>query len=104
MKIITLLFLLTFLFSCEEKECCQFMTEENAQISGSWLLYEHGYSPGAGYITEPVAPLPAQVLALKPDGKVASDVPAFKEFTFYAVIADEHQQEVLVLFKEKPSS
>jgi hypothetical protein len=41
--------------SCGEKDCCGDSEKENSnELVGEWLLFERGYSPGAGYIIEPV--------------------------------------------------
>ena len=46
------------LFGCVENDdlCCGI--QETNQLSGMWLLYEVGYSPGFGYITEAIPPQP----------------------------------------------
>ena len=51
-----------FLLGCVEKDdlCCGI--KEADQLSGRWLLYEVGYSPGFEYITEAIPPKPAQTL------------------------------------------
>ncbi len=51
-----------------------YATKMAVQISpnsnGQWVLYERGYSPGAGYITEDVALVPPQTLKLNSDGSL----------------------------------
>lgn len=37
-------------------------------LAGTWLLYESGYSPGAGYIVDKVPSKPQQTLTFTSDG------------------------------------
>lgn len=73
--------------ACEEHEkmCCAIL-EEN-ELQGKWLLYETGYSPGMGYITEPVPALPAQTLTVD-NLIVSSTVDGMEDFRFYRILTD----------------
>jgi hypothetical protein len=58
--------LVTFLLGCVEKDdlCCGIQAAD--QLSGRWLLYEVGYSPGFEYMKEAISPNPAQTLTFGP--------------------------------------
>ena len=87
-----------FALSCAEKECCPNQKEGSANaISGEWLLYERGYSPGAEYIIEPVSSVPPQRIEFKDNGALSSTVEGLKDYKFYSVKGD-----VVGLFKTNP--
>jgi hypothetical protein len=81
------IFLVIILLGCVENDdlCCS-MPETN-KLAGTWLLYEYGYSPGAGYITEAVAPSPAQTMTFD-DDRVSSTVLGFERFKYYKILND----------------
>lgn len=84
--------------SCEEKECCVNPEEDGANdISGAWLLFERGYSPGAGYIIEPVSAVPPQLIKFKDNGELSCTVEGLTDYKFYSV-----QGDVVGLFKTNP--
>ena len=91
--------LIAFLaLSCNEKDCCVGMEKEGSdQLVGSWLLFERGYSPGAGYIIEPVSAVPPQIIEFKSNGELSCSVSGLTEYNFYAVKGD-----VVGLFKSDP--
>ena len=97
---INMLLLLTAVLalSCEEKECCANEDEDGANaISGAWLLIERGYSPGAGYVIEPVSSVPPQIIKFKSDGSLSCTVDGLTDYKFYSVKGD-----VVGLFKTNP--
>jgi hypothetical protein len=95
---ISIILIAAFAMSCSEKECCPNQEEGNANtISGEWLLYERGYSPGAGYITEPVSSNPAQRIEFKDNGELSCTVEGLADYKFYSVKGD-----VVGLFKTNP--
>jgi hypothetical protein len=102
----TLFFLIVlpfFVLSCENKDCCTFPGESATELHGTWLLYERGYSPGAGYITEAVSAEPAQTITFQRDGKINTNFEGWKDYTFYRVLHDDQTgDDVLALFKEEP--
>jgi hypothetical protein len=57
-------------------------------LHGTWLLYETGFSPGAGYIVNEVPEVPAQTLTLNADGTVESTMDGFKDYVFYQIDSD----------------
>jgi hypothetical protein len=75
------------LFGCGENDdlCCS-IPEAN-KLNGTWLLYERGYSPGAGYITESVPAHPAQSIKFGND-RVSSTVLGWERFKYYEILDD----------------
>ena len=84
--------------SCNEKDCCEGEENEgNNELAGKWLLFERGYSPGAGYIIEPVSAIPPQIIEFKNNGVLSCSVSGLTDYRFYAVKGD-----VVGLFKSDP--
>ena len=95
---IPIILIAVFAVSCTEKECCLNQEENSVNaISGEWLLYEHGYSPGAGYVIEPVSSVPPQRIEFKDNGELLSTVEGLTDYKFYSVKGD-----VVGLFKTNP--
>ncbi len=91
-------FLIIVLNSCDEND-----DNPTTELTGSWLLYEKGYSPGGEYIVEAVPPTPAQVLIFEEE-EMSSSVGGLEDFKFYEVSIDTvTQTEFLALYKNKPS-
>lgn len=87
--------------ACEEQDCCVPRVDED--WLGTWLLVEYGYSPGAGYIVEPVNTIPAQTLSLEADGTLNSNIPEMQGFNFYRIFDDaQGSSQVLALFETDP--
>ena len=87
------------LFSCEEgKDCCIF-PDQQGHISETWLLVERGYSPGGGYITEPVSDTPAQTITFKNDGQMISTLDGQQDFQYYFV---DPYQKVVGFYRHYP--
>jgi hypothetical protein len=94
-------FLIIVLNSCDEKDDNPTI-ESTAELTGSWLLYERGYSPGSGYIVEAVPPTPSQVLIFEEE-EMSSSVKGLEDFKFYEVSIDTvTQSEFVALYKNKP--
>ena len=91
--------LIAFLaLSCSEKDCCVGLEKEgNNELAGDWLLFERGYSPGAGYIIEPVSAVPPQIIEFKSNGELSCSVSGLTDYKFYSVNGD-----VVGLFKSDP--
>jgi len=108
MRVAVIIFLGVMLsaFSCTEtKDCCVFpLSEDGAEaFGGSWLLFERGYSLGAGYVTVEVPATPAQLLAFDGDKVFASNISVLEAFTYYAVLDDPNSgDKVLALLTEDP--
>ena len=104
----SLLILMCSLFaSCTQEpeqpeECCDtFDFSQDAAFSGTWRVFEYGYSPGAGYIVEPVAADPAQLLTLGTDGSFSSNYGALSEYKYYELLDDpQSDNRILALFTE----
>ena len=75
------------LFGCAENDdlCCSI--PETSKLDGAWLLFEQGYSPGVGYITEPVLATPAQTITFGHD-RVSSTVLGWEQFKYYEILND----------------
>lgn len=84
--------------SCEDKEFKNQKEGANS-VEGTWLLYERGYSPGAGYIVEPVSAIPPQQIDFKSNGELACSVVGLADYKFYSIKGD-----VVGLFKTDPGS
>src|SRR5688572_29114233 len=82
-----LILLMIILFGCVENDdlCCSI--PETSKLAGTWLLYEQGYSPGVGYITEPVPPNPARTVTFD-DDRVSSTVLGWERFKYYKILND----------------
>jgi hypothetical protein len=93
-----------FYISCETAtDCCVPPPDSNQWLFGSWLLYERGYSPGAGYFTEPVDPEPPQTLKLRLDYTVKTTIPSLIAFKFYRILDDPNfDRKILALFPSDP--
>ena len=87
--------------SCgDEKEPVQFEVDGAEGIAGTWLLNEHGYSPGDRYITEPVPALPSQTITFFADGRMSSNLAGLSEYKFFEIDFDEAiQSAYLVVYK-----
>jgi len=86
-------------FSCEDNQVNPLV---NKQLIDTWLLFERGYSPGAGYITDQVSPDPAQTMSFQSDGQFSSNIDGLQDFKYYSVIQDS-TQEILALHEKVPT-
>ena len=88
-----------FAFSCEENE----NAEASTPLTGKWQVYERGYSPGAGYITEAVPAQPEQTITFSTNNRFSSNISGIKTYEYYRILTDESsQQEILALYKADP--
>lgn len=91
-----------FAFSCEENENPE---ASIPLLTGRWQVYERGYSPGAGYITEAVPARPEQTITFSANNRFTSNISGIKTYEYYRILTDEsNQQQILALFKEDPGS
>lgn len=84
----------------EENDCC--IIAETDQFSGTWLLYEYGYSPGAGYITESVPEKPRQTITFD-NGKISSTMEGFKDNKRYEILTDSITNTPYIAFYKSDS-
>jgi len=72
---------------CVENDdlCCGI--KETSELSGIWLFYERGYSPGFDYITEAIPSKPAQMLTIG-DGVISSTVKGWEQLKYYRILTD----------------
>ena len=88
-----------------EKDCCVPPPHDDQSLTGSWLLYESGYSPGAGYITEEVPPFPAQTVTFHSGNKLSSNIEGLSDYNFYRVLDDEYSDDKVVgIYKTNPGN
>ena len=78
--------ILSILSGCEEADNCCIIPVTD-ELSGTWLFYEYGYSPGFGYETKAVTPIPPQTLTFNA-GKVSSNLEGFEDIVRYAILTD----------------
>jgi hypothetical protein len=94
--LLTIIFCSSLIFACDSNS-------DLNQKNGSWILYERGYSPGAGYITEDVSEQPPQTLSLNVDGTMKTSIKGMEEYKYYLILNDEKDEaKILALFKTKP--
>lgn len=68
-------------------------------LTGTWLLYEQGHSPGAGYIIEPVSSIPPQTMTFQANGDFSSTVKGLENLKYFQLNIDSaSNQLVLSLF------
>lgn len=95
--ILTILVCACFVIACDDND--------NAKPSetGKWILYEQGYSPGVGYITEDIPLLPAQTLLLNEDGSLETTVKGWEKYKHYLILEQGvDENKILALYEEKP--
>lgn len=97
-QFVTLL-MICMLFSCEQNDCCVNPEGGSNTLTGTWLLFERGYSPGGGYITEPVSANPAQTITFRNNGEMISTISGSDEYKFYFI-----QGSIIAFYKEYPGS
>ena len=90
-------------YGCVERDdmCCS--DQERDQLSGKWLLYEAGYSPGDRYITEAIPTSPAQTLTIR-DHHVSSTVKGLEQIQFYRILNDTVSHSPYMAFYVKDPS
>ena len=99
-----LLFSVLALTACREEAddlCCGI--HETDPLTGSWVLYETGYSPGAGYIIEEVPASSAQIIQFD-GGEVVCSVKGMEAIKFYRILTDTVQHmPYLALYTDDPT-
>ena len=100
MKKVLLYAICILLFSCEDKFTSEESQQDARALLGTWLLYEKGYSPGAGYIVEAVGAELEQTITFKNNHRMEVTIPWLEDFEYYAVMMDENNQDVVLAFYE----
>lgn len=74
-------------------------------LVGYWLLYEQGYSPGAGYKIKEVPSRPAKLIQFRRNLTFFSNIAGLADFTHYRVIEDHTApfRKIVALFKSEPT-
>jgi len=108
MKRSIVIILLASIFSilaCEEKQEPTVVTEAEPSLEGNWILYERGYSPGAGYNIEKVNSNPPSRITLTWDKDFSSNINGLTQFKFYRVVLDPvYDRQVLALYEDDPGN
>ena len=89
---------------CVEKEdlCCGI--QETNKLSGTWLFYERGYSPGFGYITEAIPSKPAQMVTIG-DDDISSTVKGWEQLKYYRILTDpDAHTQYVALYVNDPGA
>jgi hypothetical protein len=85
MKILSLISALSLLlFCCQSADSVEPIQGQG--LPGTWLLYEVGYSPGAGYVTDKIPAQPAQTLTFTTEGQMqvqGERLRGYQSFTNY---------------------
>jgi hypothetical protein len=104
-KVFAAVFLLTGVaWSCQDDENINNNVIADT-ITGEWLFFEYGYSPGAGYETVAVSPVPPRTIRFEKDMSVVSNIENFSSVRFYRILEDTtHHTTVLALFEDDPGS
>jgi hypothetical protein len=92
---VSFVLLMLLMMSCFQKDCCGIEESGETTLTGTWSLYERGYSPGSGYIVEAVDP--GQTITFTSNREVTSNIQGLSDFHFYVV-----QNDVIGFFKEDP--
>jgi hypothetical protein len=97
--------LAVFFYGCEQRDCCSPLAPLDGSLVGEWQLYERGYSPGAGYITEEVPAEPSQTFHFLADGTFSSSIQSMDGYKYYLVLDDpQSDQDILSLYKTDPGN
>ena len=103
--ILGILILTALSTSCQEDdpeiECC-LPFDIATSLSGKWLVYERGYSPGDRYITEEVPATPAQNMTFEAENVFSSNITGLEVYAHFKIFEDPHAEGgmVLALFSE----
>ncbi len=105
-NIIQPMFLLVgmLLSGCVENDdlCCGI--QETNELSGRWLFYERGYSPGFEYITEAIPSKPAQILTIGVDD-ISNTVKGWEQLKYYRILTDSaFHTQYIALYANDPGA
>jgi hypothetical protein len=102
-NIIAIVLLGLIVIGCDSKDE-SFSTEQIQGLNGTWLLTEQGWSPGSGYIVDPVAPSPVQTVSFTGHKTFSSNIQGLSEFKFFAVMEGDNDITNLLLYVDDPES
>lgn len=103
MKKIFLGILPFLLLSCQTEEGLNGLSETYGSLVDTWIMVERGYSPGSGYITDPVPAEPTQLISFMSDRRMHSNISSLEEFKYYLVEEDSSSGDaVLSLYHLDP--
>ena len=92
------LLIILLVSACEDEFCC---INPEGDIVDTWILFERGFSPGSGYIVEPVSDNPAQTMVIRSDGRFSTNIQGLEKYRHFVILPDQDRQ-VLALFEGKP--
>ena len=90
--------------SCNNNQDCCLPSGEPEGLIGKWQIYEHGYSPGGGYIVKEVPNEPAQILTFESDNQFSSRNAGMDRFSYYLILNDSLEGSILALYEEEPDT
>lgn len=105
-KMIYILPILAVLLSCKSQtECCVYPEGEvdSDVLLGKYQVYEYGYSPGAGYVTEPVPDDPLRYMSFRQDYSFESNYDGFEKFKYFQILEDTTTRQAVLSLYETPS-
>ena len=94
-RIFTCFALAILTFSCDE-EVRGIERIRDSSLTGTWLYTEYGYSPGAGYFTEPVSPIPPQTITLMEDLTLRTNIQGLTKYRFYRILEDPNGTNLIL--------
>lgn len=94
----TLVLAVVMLSGCASEDCAKVSETTSDSWLGDWLLVERGYSPGAGYIVDPVPSSPAQVLTLRTNCTMTSSAEALRDYQYYRIFDDPYSESPVIAF------
>ena len=77
---------------------------ERIDVTGSWQLFEYGYSPGDQYIVQEVPADPGQLIHFNADSTFTSNIDAYKVFNRFRVRVEERATELVLFTDESPGA
>lgn len=104
MKRIIFILFLFMTVGCQDEEPAESLLLD-VSIPGTWLYTEYGYSPGYGYFTKPVPPVPAQTITFGSDFKLSTNIDGIEQYKFYRMLEDPNTDgTVMAFFVDDPEN
>ncbi len=102
MRVLSQIFVVLILaFACDDESPQIVETTSATPINGTWLYTEYGYSPGAGYYTKAVPPVPPQTISFTEDLQIRTNISELTKYKFYRIIEDAAEENKVIAFYEQ---